>query len=120
MTDHDDIAIAANDVLRYLVDAIDPTLWDENDPPTTTTHALQKRALELHAEVERLRAQGQTVLEPQPGRRYEAVDERCNHIVDVIEWDDGGATIICLTCGAEAAGPTPDHALAAIHHTEAT
>jgi hypothetical protein len=70
----------------------------------------------LIAEVERLRAQRQTVLEPQPGRRYEAVDERCNHIVDVIEWDDGGATIICLGCGAEAAGPTPDHAFTDIEH----
>ena len=56
--------------------------------------------------------------DPQPGRRYQTSDY--GHTIDIIEWDDGGATIICLDCGAEAAGPTPDHALAAIHHTEAT
>jgi hypothetical protein len=56
--------------------------------------------------------------EPQPARRYQILDSV--HAVDVIEWDDGGATIICLDCGAQAAGATPADALADIHHPEAT
>jgi len=56
--------------------------------------------------------------DPQPGRRYQTSDY--GHTIDIIEWDDGGATAVCLTCGVQTASPTPAHALADIHHPEAT
>jgi hypothetical protein len=56
--------------------------------------------------------------EPQPARRYQTLDY--GHTIDIIEWDDGGATIVCLDCGAQAAGATPAHAIAHIHTHIAT